>query len=31
MYLDANDLEYASQQAWEIVEKIKTNSEPDVE
>lgn len=31
MYLDANDLEYASQQAWEIVEKIKANSEPDGE
>jgi hypothetical protein len=31
MYLDANDLEYASQQAWEIVEKIKANSEPDDE
>ena len=31
MYLDANDLEYASQQAWEIVEKIRANSEPDDE
>lgn len=28
MYLDANDLEYASQQAWEIVEEIKANSQP---
>ena len=28
MYLDANDLEYASQQAWEIVEEIKANAEP---
>ena len=31
MYLDANDLEYASQQAWEIVEKIRANSVPDDE
>ena len=31
MYLDANDLEYASQQAWEIVEEIKANAEPNDE
>ncbi|HCD27304.1 MAG TPA: hypothetical protein DER02_07270 [Gammaproteobacteria bacterium] len=31
MYLDANEVEYASQQAWEIVEKIRANSEPDDE
>ena len=28
MYLDVNDLEYASQQAWEIVEQVRSKSEP---
>ena len=28
MYMDANDLEYASQQAWNIVEEVRANPQP---
>jgi len=28
MYMDVNDLEYASQQAWNIVEEVRANSQP---